>query len=114
MSESKYTPGPWVEKRHGYPTLYESHSFVEDSHGSPICGLWMPDGADEQKANARLIAAAPELLEVARLGFHLSTYAACCHDYNERNTREWVDELRALIENFQPIAEAALAKAEGK
>jgi hypothetical protein len=63
MSEIKHTPGPWNQK-----TRPSSWGMIDDG----ICG---PDGeqvrvhgmtlssSDEAKANANLIAAAPELLE---------------------------------------------------
>lgn len=59
---SKHTPGPWSVARHGYGTFYEAHAFIEHS----VCGIWWPDGNVEQEANARLIAAAPELLEALK------------------------------------------------
>ena len=59
MSATKHTPGPWVEK---YGTLYGSNGekVVCSSNGLAFGSVnsW-PDAA----ANARLIAAAPELLE---------------------------------------------------
>lgn len=66
MSESKHTPGPW--------------RIFETDHGSKIIGIGSEDGAgvadagfglwggdsDEARANARLVAAAPELLEALK------------------------------------------------
>jgi hypothetical protein len=59
MSEASYTPGPW--KVDG--------SFVVDQKGSVICDTTPagPNGDDE--VNARLIAAAPELLQALTLLF---------------------------------------------
>lgn len=60
---AKHTPGPWRTKREGFSTIY-----VE----APIGGGWVQeiaacgptnDGSAQQEANARLIAAAPELME---------------------------------------------------
>ncbi len=60
---SKHTPGPWFAKREGFSTVY-----VE----ARIGGGWVQEvaacgpteaGQEQQEANARLIAAAPELLE---------------------------------------------------
>lgn len=58
---SKHTPGPWI-----------AHSLVVSEQGQPIgryrdichCGIGMraPADVEESVANARLIAAAPELL----------------------------------------------------
>jgi hypothetical protein len=59
---SKATPGPWTIKRHGYESPYMAHAFIEPS----VAAIWWPDGNEEQEANARLIAAAPELLEALK------------------------------------------------
>jgi hypothetical protein len=66
MTEAKYTTGPWFLT--GIRTLY-----VEAKIGGGLvqevaaCGPTHQDGGygDQQKANARLIAAAPELLEAS-------------------------------------------------
>ena len=64
MSEFKGTPADkWVLKRLkdnygiGYSTLYEAHIDIGP------CMIWAPDGNAEQLANAKLIAAAPDLLK---------------------------------------------------
>ena len=62
MSESKHTPGPWVTE-HG--SLYDA---ITSADGD-IC-TWnhlVGRSRPPQKANTRLIAAAPELLEAMRL-----------------------------------------------
>ena len=66
MNTSKYTPGPWVVN-----DLYaDTEIRGPQNSGAMIC-VMSPWGiaADEpspQRANARLIAAAPELLEALR------------------------------------------------
>jgi hypothetical protein len=97
---SGHTPGPWTFIEHGYPTTYHVHGFVEGSDRAPVCGLWMPaeqkDIVEEGRANARLIAAAPDLLEALR--------------YLHPESGLWTlptDEWEAKIED-------AIAKAEGK
>jgi hypothetical protein len=62
----KHTPGPWKINRHGYESLYACHEFVEGDSGIGVCGIWHPESHREQDANARLIAAAPELLEALK------------------------------------------------
>lgn len=67
-TESKHTPGPWTvgvdEQDHGRP-------YVKDAEGYVVCALIFEPGTGEPEANARLIAAAPDLLEALR----------ACHDY---------------------------------
>jgi hypothetical protein len=62
---SKHTPGPWKAKKWVGTDLYDDpdRPFVEvgNVHWSPK--NWKPAAAIKQTANARLIAAAPELLE---------------------------------------------------
>ena len=64
--DAKHTPGPWWTKREGFSTVY-----VE----ARIEGGWIQEvaacgpteaGQEQQEANARLIAAAPELLEALK------------------------------------------------
>lgn len=64
---SKHTPGPWVVGP--IPGSDECHFYIEaDSAGRDICDMAHPDGdaSDEDMANARLIAAAPEMAGLLR------------------------------------------------
>jgi len=61
---SNHTQGPWEYKRlvdnagTPYATYYQAHIDLE------VCMVWAPVGNVEQEANARLIAAAPEMFEI--------------------------------------------------
>ena len=63
MKIFKGTPGPWFEHREGFSTVY-----IEARIGGGMiqevaaCGP-CDKGSEQQSANAKLIAAAPELLE---------------------------------------------------
>lgn len=70
MADSNHTPGPWFVGRRGYNTAgievgprypngpgIWSIAYVEDADNDDL-------PADEQDANARLIAAAPEMLAI--------------------------------------------------
>lgn len=63
-----FTPAPWSSRRlinsNGVPysTLYEAHIAIEPD----VCCVWAPPGNAEQEANARLIAAAPEMFAIIR------------------------------------------------
>lgn len=62
MTTTKHTPGPW------HVGLKQAHRIVYDPKGWAVCDCTVyhgQDDADEMKANAALIAAAPELLELA-------------------------------------------------
>lgn len=96
MAESKFTPGPWevTENKwcghhncpHGHITL-----MVVDAKGLPL-HTWEADyGLEEARANARLIASAPDLLHaLKRLLHETSDGQAPCH-------QGVVDEARAAI-----------------
>lgn len=69
-----HTPGPWIHDKRGYP-----HPDVKSAGGRNIACTWgvnnqpkTPEAAAAQKkiarANARLIAAAPDLLEALEAG----------------------------------------------
>ena len=81
MSETKHTPGPWrytVRNDNGLPaTLYADNDGC-DVDMADFCMDWVEAFCDEAHANARLIAAAPELLaalvELDRVSAGLSDY----------------------------------------
>ena len=63
---SGHTPGPWpcirLENENGpYATNYIAHI------DCGVCMVWAPVGNSEREANARLIAAAPDLLAALEL-----------------------------------------------
>jgi hypothetical protein len=58
MKQAKHTPGPWRTK------LAVDVIFIEPVSGEPVAEVEAP--TDTDWANARLIAAAPELLEAAK------------------------------------------------
>ena len=94
MSDNKWTPGPWIE----YVGAVRSQSQKEERGKlmieSPVCSVVQVIGRGIQnKANARLIAAAPELYEALELMLQRYGYETC----------EYVQQ-----------ALAALAKARGK
>lgn len=88
MSERKHTPGPWRISGHSEDSPEKLS--VEDGYGYFIAEV---DFGLAQKANARLIAAAPELLEFAE---------------------EWLC-MQGSDENYMTAkARAAIAKAKGE
>ena len=57
-----HTPGPWTASEHGAYTDYKGNNIVILGDDLRIAVVLGPD-TDETQANARLIAAAPDLLE---------------------------------------------------
>ena len=75
MSAHKHTPGEWFMFRQGYSTVYVEcrigGGFVQEI---AACGP-TEAGPEQQEANARLIAAAPKLLEALVLALPYVTDA---------------------------------------
>jgi hypothetical protein len=106
MGMSKHTPTPWHLNRLDESTLYLAHEFVETETGRSICGMWNPEDlnikdSDERKANAKLILAAPDLLEA------LKDILICFNDNADQQPH-----LGQLTENQINKAKEAVAKAE--
>jgi hypothetical protein len=94
MSTQKHTPGPWHVGFKPGPIVY-------GLQGEQVANLFEPlIDAEENKANARLIACAPELLEALKeMAEQFSHY--CEHTEDAK-------EIETLIK-----ARAAISKAEG-
>ena len=95
MSETKHTPGPWVVKsaRSGF---YVESQFDVIVDSLDVSGRY---GAIDDEANARLIAAAPELLEAAI------------------NVAQWWDSDNKISPKASGVIDrlrAAIAKAKGE
>lgn len=97
MSGVKHTPGPWFARRAGFSTVY-----IEARIGSGMLQEVAACGPTEvvghQESNARLIAAAPELLELVKM-VHESFGGGLVMTFSE-----------ADVESFS----AAIAKATGE
>jgi len=120
VSASKHTPGPW-----GVPHFAEPEAGCDcryvlcDSHMGAICTItWNKEGdhppLEQAQANARLIAAAPELLDACK-----ELRAACAACFRVIGAAGLVDQIEAeldtagVTEGFGSRAGAAIAKAEG-
>ncbi|MBU6190660.1 MAG: hypothetical protein KGR68_15195 [Betaproteobacteria bacterium] len=104
---AKHTPGPWVLENRGY-------KFIVSKPGDgyitrDVCRMDASTmSAFAQEANARLIAAAPELLEALRV-FVSAAYPVTT-EINPRG-HAWSE---AYLDQALDNARAAIAKAEGK
>jgi hypothetical protein len=105
-----HTPGPWHTDDPYFIYVWGADQQMvadlptcdEETYLARMRGVGRGATEDEQRANARLIAAAPDLLEVCKRGRQkLATYQ---HVY------EGDKELRSLLSAW----DAAIAKAEGK
>ncbi|PVX77204.1 hypothetical protein [Paraburkholderia unamae] len=89
MNEKKFTPGPWSV---GGPTGYLNQVAIDPSIG---CAY---GAGEEVKANARLIAAAPDLLEALQTTALLLQASCMIFDPESRGIAlEAVKEARAAI-----------------
>lgn len=106
MSETKHTPGPWAYQAKPGPrelTFKRRHWVIGSTVTGHGVGIAFGDGPGEpDDANARLIAAAPDMLEALK------------------HADEWLDELGCDCATDEPgtcafcLVRAAIAKAEGR
>lgn len=93
--EFKHTPGPWVQADFAGPTPHGTA--IQSTHDNwLVASCTGYYGRDVAQANARLIAAAPDLLEALELCLHAVELAG------------WEGDLSAIK------ARAAIAKATGE
>jgi hypothetical protein len=102
-NEPKYTPGPWMFSNEGNKKdgpLWVIFPGYNETRIIQTCIAELSELREESSANARLICAAPELLEA------LKQISFECSD-----TPSQLSE--AALGVIQMIAEAAIAKVEG-
>ena len=120
MSEAKHTPGPWEFGPNHSSTGLAGQLVVRPAGEFPH-GEWVADVGsmydDHREANARLIAAAPDLLEVAqvaraRIALERDVFVDC-HAYPDGSLHQAdkaiLDDLNDLLARI----DAAIAKAGG-
>lgn len=102
--QAKHTPGPWFSKRRGTQGV-ANYAVIETAANwhTEIARVYFGDRFVNGEANARLIAAAPDLL--AALNGLLN-----CFNSNGEIEETAEDQLSVALEN----AEKAQAKAEGR
>ena len=94
---SGHTPGPWEVRRLNGIT-YVGPTDNKFFNTASVKGF----GAHDIEANARLIAAAPELLEAAKLAeYTLGTLAAILKDNRNVQTTKAVNALRVAIQKAE-------------
>lgn len=102
---TKHTPGPWFQK------VARTMTHLHSENGTMIGSLEL--GCTEKEANARLIAAAPELLAscTAMMGYMEDGFLV-------RNTKDdvksdWAIKALAFVQDLN-VMHTAIAKASGK
>lgn len=107
---TNHTPGPWTTDEDDHDALYQNIKIKAGKHHT-VCTVWIDDAPvrdfnAEQQANARLIAAAPELLEA------LKQCRLALEPYDDVKPRDWKTDREKLAFAHQ-AARAAIAKATG-
>lgn len=132
MTESKHTPVPWIIE-HG-DWIEKGHAAISSKdHGSLATVVWIMeddeiDGKNSPvcEANARIIAAAPELLEALQQGDQIDDLHRKMHRIEKRRNRgsfgiavaddedaiEW-QKLSSEVEILISKRNAVIAKATG-
>lgn len=90
MSEAKHTPGPWRAKDQGEGPRGRSLGIcISGANGLPL--FFLPRGTEKNDANARLIAAAPDLLEALRAIRDSASEITLELDYDDAvELRDWI------------------------
>lgn len=104
----KHTPGPWriAEVEGGDPWQYEVRAGTIPNYYGVVAKVY---GIGEPNANARLIAAAPDLYEALQ---HIGKLEGQADEYSGAGM---VDSAHVkALRSASKIARAALAKAEGR
>jgi len=103
-----YTPGPW--------TINEKWPTEVVSAKGAICetDAGAPESVEEMEANARLIAAAPELLEALKAYQRLDDAHANCKECDGEVMPELCEACFPLAYYARLKRRAAIAKAEGR
>jgi len=93
MNEAKHTPGPWVsDERYD---CKNSHSVKSGYKNLAIVNYFNIMSNEEAKANAKLMAAAPDLLEIVK------AYAAMWEEGEENLSRTLYKKAKDAIEKAE-------------
>lgn len=104
---TKHTPGPWFIGRSGHGKPYQ----IETADGLCVTkwgGISRP-ASQEGEANARLIAAAPDLLDALTQCRAELLSMIDKHNKQDADDGSWLYDYQTVVE-----ADAALAKARGE
>lgn len=104
-SAGHFTPGPWVAREEPHRSAIFSASAYAGRHIATASSYWAGDGprAEEREANARLMAAAPDMFEALK---EVVAYLDSIEGLGEGGTSAY--DVPSIM------ARAAIAKAEGR
>lgn len=94
--EPRFTDGPW-QAGHGESTGQGSRLAVFSAHGSTIAVCRPTDDHEKGLANARLIAAAPDLLEAILEAIRVGVLDVTKHDNNTEEDNVTIDRVWAAL-----------------
>lgn len=83
----KHTPGPWI-----YSDAYAHEIIPNRYHEAAITGITSFRTPEETKANAKLMACAPEMLEALIMADHVLTTTQHDHECITRHVRAVIDK----------------------
>jgi hypothetical protein len=111
VSEPKWTPGPWDAMPHGRVVGSRTVELVGGTVRTQLAMVTASEiDTDEQRANTRLIAAAPDE-DAANLN---TVQTLKCYINNPSAWEHFDQSVSDLIEGVVKQCEAALAKARGE
>lgn len=94
---SKWTPGPWQCGRFHETGPVAGIPINAEAADESIARAWLVDDPQECKANARLIAAAPEMAEEIEDEIFWLEVVSCYGENAERGRMLRIKTLRALL-----------------
>lgn len=103
-NQNKHTPAPWLIKNGSFCSVIQSKTAKGFYNVCKIEFDQKNEHVEEEKANARLIAAAPETKEVCDL----------LKDWNDWSSATTYEEVVKELASIIAKAESAIAKAEGR
>jgi hypothetical protein len=106
MSEAKHSAKPWWIDP-GTNWILANANFIGEVKPVQICSVWKKGSDAETRANARLIAAAPEIAEAGR------PFAKAADNYADCEDAKFIDADATITVGDLREMRAALAQADG-
>ena len=103
--KTKHTPGPWKINQ---TTLYRGEEMISDESGQFIAGI---SNRDESEANAKLIAAAPEMLDALKAVYDLIDSGVLVRDTSKDDDFAYFTKQSVKINNAVVLMNKAIEKA---